>query len=82
MYSHLERNRSGSKWIEDGCSMIRWNATHTTCSCDHFTHFAVLMQQNPEEPVRTKFIRNCFSRETSLCDLMLTKYAVIVWTFS
>jgi latrophilin 3 len=31
------------EWKQDGCHMIKTNKTHTTCSCNHLTHFAVLM---------------------------------------
>ncbi|XP_039342395.1 adhesion G protein-coupled receptor E3-like [Mauremys reevesii] len=33
---------SGS-WSPDGCTAVRTNSTHTTCSCDHLSSFAVLM---------------------------------------
>lgn len=30
-------------WSLDGCTRTRVNSTHTSCSCDHLTHFAILM---------------------------------------
>ncbi|TRY57420.1 hypothetical protein DNTS_031417 [Danionella cerebrum] len=30
-------------WSLDGCTRTRVNTTHTTCSCNHLTHFAILM---------------------------------------
>ncbi|KAM9121340.1 adhesion G protein-coupled receptor E3-like [Pangshura tecta] len=33
---------SGS-WSPDGCTAVHMNSTHTTCSCDHLSRFAVLM---------------------------------------
>ncbi|XP_050771922.1 LOW QUALITY PROTEIN: adhesion G protein-coupled receptor E3-like [Gopherus flavomarginatus] len=33
---------SGS-WSPDGCTAVHRNSTHTTCSCDHLSSFAVLM---------------------------------------
>ncbi|KAM9115161.1 adhesion G protein-coupled receptor E3-like [Pangshura tecta] len=33
---------SGS-WSLDGCTAVHTNSTHTTCSCDHLSSFAVLM---------------------------------------
>ncbi|XP_065275711.1 adhesion G protein-coupled receptor E3-like [Emys orbicularis] len=33
---------SGS-WSPDGCTTVHTNSTHTTCSCDHLSSFAVLM---------------------------------------
>uniref|UniRef100_A0A8C3HCH6 Uncharacterized protein n=1 Tax=Chrysemys picta bellii TaxID=8478 RepID=A0A8C3HCH6_CHRPI len=33
---------SGS-WSPDGCTAVHTNSTHTNCSCDHLSSFAVLM---------------------------------------
>ncbi|XP_039370926.1 adhesion G protein-coupled receptor E3-like isoform X4 [Mauremys reevesii] len=33
---------SGS-WSPDGCTAVHMNSTHTTCSCDHLSSFAILM---------------------------------------
>ncbi|XP_065432517.1 adhesion G protein-coupled receptor E3-like [Chrysemys picta bellii] len=30
-------------WSPDGCTAVHTNSTHTTCSCDHLSSFAVLM---------------------------------------
>ncbi|KAL0181643.1 hypothetical protein M9458_024049, partial [Cirrhinus mrigala] len=30
-------------WSLDGCARTRVNATHTSCSCNHLTHFAILI---------------------------------------
>lgn len=32
-----------STWSEEGCSVELNNQTHTVCSCDHLTNFAILM---------------------------------------
>ncbi|XP_039347766.1 adhesion G protein-coupled receptor E3-like [Mauremys reevesii] len=32
-----------SSWSSDGCTAVHTNSTHTTCSCDHLSSFAVLM---------------------------------------
>ncbi|GFT67771.1 adhesion G protein-coupled receptor L3 [Nephila pilipes] len=34
------------QWDGSGCYVIRTNQTHTMCSCDHLTNFAVLMDIN------------------------------------
>uniref|UniRef100_A0A8C8RHM0 Uncharacterized protein n=1 Tax=Pelusios castaneus TaxID=367368 RepID=A0A8C8RHM0_9SAUR len=33
-------------WSQDGCSVLGTNSTHTTCSCNHLSSFAVLMAPN------------------------------------
>ncbi|XP_039369915.1 uncharacterized protein LOC120390917 isoform X2 [Mauremys reevesii] len=30
-------------WVEDGCITLHTNSTHTICSCDHLSSFALLM---------------------------------------
>ncbi|XP_050781761.1 adhesion G protein-coupled receptor E3-like isoform X2 [Gopherus flavomarginatus] len=30
-------------WAEDGCTALHTNSTHTICSCDHLSSFALLM---------------------------------------
>ncbi|XP_042714877.1 adhesion G protein-coupled receptor E3-like [Chrysemys picta bellii] len=30
-------------WAEDGCTILYTNSTHTNCSCNHLTSFALLM---------------------------------------
>ena len=50
-YSYVNRGEIGGSWKEDGCSVSSSNATHTECTCDHFTHFGVLMQLDPEPEV-------------------------------
>ncbi|KAL0202578.1 hypothetical protein M9458_000596 [Cirrhinus mrigala] len=31
-----------NKWIEDGCSVLESNSSHTVCSCDHLSTFALM----------------------------------------
>ncbi|XP_067892443.1 adhesion G protein-coupled receptor L4 isoform X1 [Heterodontus francisci] len=31
------------QWATEGCETLHFNTTHTTCRCNHLTHFAVLM---------------------------------------
>ena len=34
-------------WSEDGCRLVDGNTTHTICSCNHLTNFALLMSHQP-----------------------------------
>lgn len=34
---------SSERWLSDGCSVLSNNATHTICSCNHLTSFAILV---------------------------------------
>lgn len=42
-YWNYDRHTYEGEWKQDGCSIKKTNKTHTTCSCNHLTHFAVLM---------------------------------------
>uniref|UniRef100_A0A8C3HGW7 Uncharacterized protein n=1 Tax=Chrysemys picta bellii TaxID=8478 RepID=A0A8C3HGW7_CHRPI len=37
-----------SSWSPDGCTAVHTNSTHTTCSCDHLSSFAILMAPTTE----------------------------------
>ncbi|KAH9515232.1 Adhesion G protein-coupled receptor L3 [Bulinus truncatus] len=39
----ISANGLNGKWSRDGCKMLETNSTHTTCSCNHLTNFAILM---------------------------------------
>ncbi|XP_041959431.1 uncharacterized protein LOC121718485 [Alosa sapidissima] len=51
---------NGSAWAVDGCDVTQTNATHTVCTCVHFSTFALIMQvqvqaqRPPEEKAETK----------------------------
>uniref|UniRef100_A0A8C0G9C4 GPS domain-containing protein n=1 Tax=Chelonoidis abingdonii TaxID=106734 RepID=A0A8C0G9C4_CHEAB len=36
-------------WSPDGCTALHTNSTHTTCSCDHLSSFALLMSPTAVE---------------------------------
>ena len=36
-----------NQWSEDGCRLVNGNTTHTICSCNHLTNFALLMSHQP-----------------------------------
>ncbi|XP_033890951.1 adhesion G protein-coupled receptor L3 isoform X3 [Acipenser ruthenus] len=41
-WSYSKRTMTGC-WSTQGCRLLGTNKTHTTCSCNHLTNFAVLM---------------------------------------
>ncbi|XP_015925665.2 adhesion G protein-coupled receptor L1 isoform X1 [Parasteatoda tepidariorum] len=45
MFWNFSKSKYG-KWDDSGCSFISSNQTHVTCSCNHLTNFAVLMDVN------------------------------------
>uniref|UniRef100_A0A8C3F2W7 Uncharacterized protein n=1 Tax=Chrysemys picta bellii TaxID=8478 RepID=A0A8C3F2W7_CHRPI len=38
-------------WSPDGCTAVHMNSTHTNCSCDHLSSFAVLMAPTTSYPL-------------------------------
>ncbi|KAL7845282.1 hypothetical protein AOLI_G00234740 [Acnodon oligacanthus] len=36
-------------WVEDGCSLLQTNSSHSVCSCVHLSTFALIMQTNPNQ---------------------------------
>lgn len=35
-------------WSEDGCQLVKSNSSHSICSCNHLTNFALLMAHRPD----------------------------------
>ncbi|XP_036392458.1 adhesion G protein-coupled receptor E1-like [Megalops cyprinoides] len=46
------------RWIVDGCKATETNATHTVCTCNHLSTFALIMQTDtpPEDDIILKWI--------------------------
>ncbi|XP_051716971.1 adhesion G-protein coupled receptor G4 isoform X1 [Ctenopharyngodon idella] len=43
VYWDFNKNNEKGGWNNTGCETMKSNATHTSCSCDHLTHFGVLL---------------------------------------
>lgn len=70
-------------WFKDGCWIESTNTTHTTCMCNHLTHFALLMDIKPIEalPISTNWqklvaIIGCII--TVLCLVFITVILMVV----
>ncbi|KAM6453603.1 adhesion G protein-coupled receptor L4 isoform 2-T2 [Liasis olivaceus] len=44
-WNYSEDTMEGN-WATEGCERTQLNSTHTSCRCNHLTHFAVLMSSN------------------------------------
>ncbi|XP_074166228.1 putative adhesion G protein-coupled receptor E4P isoform X2 [Sminthopsis crassicaudata] len=40
---YWKSTKEGANWSTEGCSLLKTNATHTSCNCSHLSTFAVLM---------------------------------------
>lgn len=47
-WNYSEDTMEGS-WATEGCERTHFNSTHTSCTCNHLTHFAILMSSNNSE---------------------------------
>ncbi|XP_026135220.1 adhesion G-protein coupled receptor G4 [Carassius auratus] len=43
VYWDFNKNNDKGGWNDTGCETVLSNATYTSCSCDHLTHFGVLL---------------------------------------
>ncbi|XP_075758536.1 adhesion G protein-coupled receptor E3-like isoform X2 [Pelodiscus sinensis] len=59
-------------WSPDGCTTLHVNSTHTTCSCDHLSSFAILMAPTAVTESRPLNILIYVGLSLSLLCLLLT----------
>nr|XP_039272608.1 adhesion G protein-coupled receptor L2-like [Styela clava] len=43
VYWNTKAKNLSENWLSDGCTLVSTNSSHTVCSCDHLTSFAVLV---------------------------------------
>ncbi|XP_012577490.1 PREDICTED: EGF, latrophilin and seven transmembrane domain-containing protein 1 isoform X2 [Condylura cristata] len=66
-------------WSSEGCELTYSNETHTSCRCNHLTHFAILMSPSPS--IGTKDY-NILTRITQLGIIIsLICLAICIFTF-
>lgn len=56
-WNYSERSMMGY-WSTQGCKLLESNKTHTTCSCNHLTNFAILMAHRE---ISVRWLRRCFT---------------------
>ncbi|XP_006146149.1 adhesion G protein-coupled receptor L4 [Tupaia chinensis] len=66
-------------WSSEGCEMTHSNETHTSCRCNHLTHFAILMSSGPSIGIKDY---NILTRITQLGIIIsLICLAICIFTF-
>ncbi|KTG31771.1 hypothetical protein cypCar_00016465, partial [Cyprinus carpio] len=53
VYWDFNKNNDKGGWNDTGCETVMSNATYTSCSCDHLTHFGVLLDLS-KTPISAK----------------------------
>ncbi|XP_004455928.1 adhesion G protein-coupled receptor L4 [Dasypus novemcinctus] len=66
-------------WSQEGCELTYSNETHTSCQCNHLTHFAILMSSGPSIGIKDY---NILTRITQLGIIIsLICLAICIFTF-
>lgn len=66
-WSYTKRTMTGY-WSTQGCRLLTTNKTHTTCSCNHLTNFAVLMAHvEVKVGLADSSLANALGRENGQC---------------
>ncbi|XP_016006494.2 adhesion G protein-coupled receptor L4 isoform X3 [Rousettus aegyptiacus] len=77
-WNYLPDTMNGN-WSLDGCEVIYSNETHTSCSCNHLTHFAILMSSGTSISIQDY---NILTRITQLGIIIsLICLALCIFTF-
>lgn len=59
-------------WSTQGCRLLTTNKTHTTCSCNHLTNFAVLMAHvEVKVGIGDSQAANALGRKSGQCNTIL-----------
>ncbi|XP_065742486.1 adhesion G protein-coupled receptor L4 [Phocoena phocoena] len=77
-WNYLPDTMNGS-WSSEGCEVTYSNVTHTSCSCNHLTHFAILMSSGSSIGIKDY---NILTRITQLGIIIsLICLAICIFTF-
>ncbi|XP_016072305.1 PREDICTED: adhesion G protein-coupled receptor L4 [Miniopterus natalensis] len=70
---------TNGSWSSEGCELTHSNETHTSCSCNHLTHFAILMSSGTSIGIKDY---NILTRITQLGIIIsLICLAMCIFTF-
>ncbi|NXS47822.1 AGRL3 protein, partial [Balaeniceps rex] len=70
-WSYTKRTMTGY-WSTQGCRLLTTNKTHTTCSCNHLTNFAVLMAHvEVKVGIADSWAVNALGRKSGQCNTIL-----------
>ncbi|XP_059940753.1 adhesion G protein-coupled receptor L4 isoform X2 [Mesoplodon densirostris] len=77
-WNYLPDTMNGS-WSSEGCELTYSNETHTSCRCNHLTHFAILMSSGSSIGIKDY---NILTRITQLGIIIsLICLAICIFTF-
>ncbi|XP_046577895.1 adhesion G-protein coupled receptor D1-like [Haliotis rubra] len=75
-------NTNEAEWSDTGCHLLSQNKTHTTCSCDHLTSFAVLVLYYNDDEVSDINERVLYILSAVGCSLSILGLAMTLFSFT
>ncbi|XP_026534229.1 adhesion G protein-coupled receptor L4 [Notechis scutatus] len=81
-WNYSEDTMEGN-WATEGCERTNSNSTHTSCSCNHLTHFAVLMSSNGSKVEAKDYILTRITQLGIIISLICLAMCIFTfWFFS
>ncbi|XP_055497268.1 adhesion G protein-coupled receptor L4 [Leucoraja erinacea] len=69
------------EWDTGGCERLHYNASHTSCRCNHLTNFAVLMSSSPMKDVLHNNILTRISQLGIIVSLICLSMCIFTFCF-
>ncbi|XP_052782993.1 adhesion G protein-coupled receptor E3-like [Mya arenaria] len=70
-----------SNWSPEGCSVVRQNSSHTTCTCNHLTSFAILVMYVQTKDISIQSEQALFTLTTVGCSLSIACLLMALITY-
>uniref|UniRef100_A0A8C6V9Z9 Adhesion G protein-coupled receptor L4 n=1 Tax=Naja naja TaxID=35670 RepID=A0A8C6V9Z9_NAJNA len=81
-WNYSEDTMEGN-WTTEGCERTNSNSTHTSCRCNHLTHFAVLMSSNGSKVEAKDYILTRITQLGIIISLICLAMCIFTfWFFS
>uniref|UniRef100_A0A8C5WWU2 Adhesion G protein-coupled receptor L4 n=1 Tax=Laticauda laticaudata TaxID=8630 RepID=A0A8C5WWU2_LATLA len=80
-WNYSEDTMEGN-WATEGCERTNSNSTHTSCSCNHLTHFAVLMSSNGSKEAKDYILTRITQFGIIISLICLAMCIFTFWFFS
>ncbi|KAL7845276.1 hypothetical protein AOLI_G00234680 [Acnodon oligacanthus] len=70
-----------TEWIIHGCILLQTNSSHTVCSCDHLSTFALIMQTNPPMVDNSDPVMDLFNTVAVAVGLFFLSLTLLTFAF-
>ncbi|XP_036412960.1 adhesion G protein-coupled receptor E3-like [Colossoma macropomum] len=72
---------NNTEWIIHGCILLQTNSSHTVCSCDHLSTFALIMQTNPPTVDNSDPVTDLFNTVAVAVGLFFLSLTLLTFAF-